>query len=119
MLCCPYSGPDQPVTEEGVSISDIVANSDRGPATGYTALPSSETEAEIAAGQARGTRVAQLHQLPQAAPLAPDLEPSASSQAATCKTEQQRGDKSSIGFVMDDKTAEALGFGPAGTSSSS
>ena len=130
-------GPEQAVTEEGVSVSDIAAAGGAVPtssssggaaastdtaaaAAGYTSLAGSEAEAEVEAGKAREDRTAQLQQQePDQQQLQPTQRPAAEAAAAAAEgkgTEEGGGGggggKSSIGFEMDDKTAEALGFGP-------
>ena len=110
------------MTETGVSVQDVVST--RGaPQTGYTALSTTEAEVETAvAQQARESRAAEL----QRQPLVPSdsvPKPVRSTQAVPCRAEEGvdggdgsggghgRTNRSSIGFEMDDKTAEALGFG--------
>ncbi len=123
------AGPEQAVTKTGVSVQDVVSTGGALP-TGYTALPTTEVEVETAVAQrARVYRAAELQRQPLVATSEPATEPLRSTQAAPCRTEEGVGggdgggggrggaNRSSIGFEMDDKTAEALGFGAASRAS--
>lgn len=115
------------MTEKGVSVSEIAETGGAAIAAGYTPLAGSETGVEIAAAeQVRESRAARLARQPHSESAAePEVEPT----SRTCADADKEADgpgcapgganKSSIGFEMDDKMAEALGFRPAGTSKSS
>jgi hypothetical protein len=117
------TGPEQAVTETGVSVKDLVETGGAALMTGYTALPTTEVEVETAAQQARESRAAELQRQPLVATTEAEPESLRPTQAGAGRTGEGFGgdggggggggggtNRSSIGFEMDDKTAEALGF---------
>ena len=111
------------MTETGVSVKDLVETGGAALMTGYTALPATEVEVETAAQQARESRAAELQRQPLVATTEAEPESLRPTQAGAGRTGEGFGggcgggsgggtNRSSIGFEMDDKTAEALGFGP-------